>query len=50
MTFEPVVGPITDGIDNAYRVKYGKSPYLTPMSSARARSATIKVMPRDSDT
>src|ERR1700752_5114987 len=33
VTFEPVAGPINDGIDNAYRAKYGKSPYLTPMIS-----------------
>src|SRR5207253_5740444 len=44
--FEPVDGPINDRIDDAYRAKYHGSPYLSPMIGARARSATIKVMPR----
>jgi hypothetical protein len=46
VTFEPVEGPINDRIDDAYRVKYGDSPYLKPMIGARARSATVKVTPR----
>ena len=46
-TFEPVDGPIHDNIDEAYRAKYHASPYLNPMISARARAATIKVIPRD---
>ena len=46
VTFEPVDGPISDRIDDAYRAKYGGSPYLSPMVGARARSATIKVTPR----
>jgi len=45
VTFEPVDGPINDRIDEAYRVKYGDSPYLGPMIGARARAATVKVMP-----
>jgi hypothetical protein len=45
VTFEPVDGPINDRIDAAYRAKYGDSPYLGPMIGARARSATVKVMP-----
>jgi hypothetical protein len=45
VAFEPVDGPINDWIDNAYRAKYHESPYLRPMISARARSATIKVTP-----
>jgi hypothetical protein len=49
VTFEPVDDPINDNIDDDYRAKYGRSPYLAPMISARARSATIKIMPRDSD-
>ncbi len=44
--FEPVDGPINDQIDDAYRAKYKGSPYLKPMIGARARSATVKVMPR----
>ena len=47
VTFEPVNGPINDRIDDAYREKYKGSPYLAPMIGARARSATVKVTPRD---
>lgn len=39
VAFEAVNGPINDRIDDAYREKYKGSPYLTPMISARARSA-----------
>src|SRR5947209_514053 len=46
VTFEPVGGPINDRIDEAYRAKYGSSPYLSPMIGARARSATVKITPR----
>jgi len=46
VTFEPVDGPINDPIDDGYRAKYRGSPYLRPMIGARARSATVKVMPR----
>jgi len=49
VTFEPAEGPINDRIDDAYRAKYRGSPYLDPMIGARARSATVKVMPRESD-
>ena len=49
VTFEPVDGPINDLIDNAYRAKYHGSPYLSPMIGARARSATVKVMPRETN-
>lgn len=45
VTFEPAGGPFQDRIDDAYRAKYKGSPYLKPMIGARARSATIKVMP-----
>ena len=47
VSFEPVEGPINDLIDDAYRAKYKGSPYLNPMIGARARSATVKVMPRE---
>jgi hypothetical protein len=47
VTFEPVIGPINDRIDDAYRVKYQGSPYLAPMIGRRARSATVKIMPAD---
>jgi hypothetical protein len=45
VTFEPVDGPINARIDAAYRPKYRGSPYLSPMIGARARSATVRVMP-----
>lgn len=45
--FEPVDGTIDDRIDDAYRVKYKGSPYLSPMIGTRARSATVKIVPRD---
>jgi hypothetical protein len=44
VTFEPVEGSINDRIDEAYRAKYGGSPYLGPMIGARA--ATVEVLPR----
>ena len=47
VTFEPVDGPINHRIDDAYRAKYRGSPYLSPMIAARARSATVRVMPRE---
>jgi len=47
VTFEPLDGPINDLIDDAYRAKYKGSPYLSPMIGARARSATVKMMPRE---
>jgi len=46
VTFEPIDGPIQDRIDAAYRAKYGGSPYLGPMIGARARAATVEVLPR----
>ena len=33
-------------IDDAYRKKYSDSPYLSSMISNRARSATVKVIPK----
>ena len=48
VTFEPVDGPIQDPIDDAYRAKYQASPYLAPMIADHARSATVKVVPRQS--
>jgi len=47
ITFEPVTGPINDRIDDAYRAKYKGSPYLSPMIGTHARSATVKVTPRE---
>lgn len=47
VTFEPVDGAIQGSIDDAYRAKYKDSPYLSPMIGAQARSATVKLRPRD---
>lgn len=47
VTFEPVDGPVNDPIDDAYRAKYKDSPYLSPMISAGASSATVKITPRE---
>ena len=47
VTFEPLTGPINDRLDDAYRAKYKGSPYLSPMIGADARSATVKVTPRE---
>jgi hypothetical protein len=46
VSFESISGDINDQIDEAYRVKYKGSSYLDPMIGARARSATVKVVPR----
>ena len=45
--FEPVQGDINGLIDEAYKEKYSGSPYLSPMISNRARSATVKITPKD---
>src|SRR5579872_855968 len=47
VAFEPVDGPINDRIDEAYRRKYGASPYLAPMISERARAATVRIFPKN---
>ena len=47
VTFQSVDGPINELVNDAYRAKYHGSPYLSPMIGARARSATVKVMPRE---
>jgi hypothetical protein len=49
VTFHPVDGPVNDLVNDAYRAKYHGSPYLSPMIGARARSATVKVMPRETN-
>ena len=46
VTFDAVDGEINDRIDDAYRGKYGKSPYLKPMVGANARAATVRILPR----
>jgi hypothetical protein len=47
VTFELINGAINDRIDEAYKAKYKGSSYLKPMIGARARSSTVKVMPRE---
>jgi len=47
VAFEPVGGAIQDRIDDAYRAKYEDSEYLPPMIGGRARSATVRVSPRE---
>jgi hypothetical protein len=47
VNFAAVDGPINKRIDEAYRAKYRGNPYLDPMIGARARSATIQIMPRE---
>lgn len=46
VAFEPVAGPVNDHIDDAYRQKYGGSPYLDPMLGASVRAATVRIVPR----
>lgn len=46
VSFEPVEGSINDAIDEAYRAKYHDSLYLPAMVGRRARTATIRILPR----
>lgn len=44
VTFEPVKDVVlSERIDLAYKEKYGKSPYLPPMVSQRAKAATVRI-------
>ena len=45
VTFDPVEGAVLDSIDEAYRAKYRGNQYLERMIGARARSATLGIMP-----
>ena len=47
VSFEPVNDAANDRIDDVYRTKYKGSPYLKPMIGARARAATVKLIPRE---
>src|SRR5207249_2197832 len=49
VTFEPADGAINNRIDDAYRANYKGSEYLSPMIGRRARSAAVKVMPREAN-
>jgi hypothetical protein len=46
VTFEPVEARINDLVDDAYRKKYARSPYVSSMVTDSVRSTTLKVMPR----
>jgi hypothetical protein len=46
VTFSKVEGSVNAQIDEVYRAKYQGSRYLNAMVGARARGATVKVMPR----
>jgi hypothetical protein len=50
VAFEPVDGPVNDQIDDAYRAKYKGSPYLSPMIAPGIRAATVKLLPRESNS
>jgi hypothetical protein len=45
VSFASVEGAVTDRIDDAYRSKYGRSPYLAAMIGAPARAATVRITP-----
>jgi len=47
VAFERVDAAVNEGIDAAYRAKYGRSPYLRAMLAAGPRSTTVRVLPRD---
>ena len=49
VSFEPVEGSILARIDGAYRVKYRTSEYLSPMIGQRARTATVRIVPREAE-
>jgi hypothetical protein len=44
--FEPVQGDINNLVDEAYKKKYNRSPYLSPMISDRARAAAVRIVPK----
>ncbi|MGN7200427.1 DUF2255 family protein [Arthrobacter sp. SAFR-044] len=50
VTFTPAEAAVSDGVDAAYRSKYAGSPYLAPMIGARAKAATVKIAPANSDS
>ena len=51
MTFAPVRelhdAALDARVDDAYRAKYARSPYLAPMIGAAARAATVRITPRE---
>ena len=49
VALEPVEGAINDAIDEAYRAKHRGSSCLNSMISARARTATVRIIPADEE-
>ena len=50
VVFKPVHDEaMDDRIDEAYRAKYTESSYLRPMISDRARTATVRITPRETN-
>jgi hypothetical protein len=47
VAFEPAHGAINDRIDDAYRAKYGSSPFVAAMLDESHRATTLRIMPRD---
>jgi hypothetical protein len=47
VSFEPAAGAPDDRIDEAYRAKYGSSPYVAAMITPDARATTLRINPRD---
>ncbi|MFC9335267.1 DUF2255 family protein [Arthrobacter sp. NPDC057009] len=47
--FVPAGTAALPGVDDAYRQKYGTSPYLAPMIAPGPRSTTLRVTPRSAD-
>ena len=47
VTFEPADGLNKEHTDAAYPRKYRSSPYLGSVIGACARSATVRIMPRE---
>jgi hypothetical protein len=45
VSFASVEGAVVDRIDDAYRSKYGRSPYLARMIGSPARAATVRIAP-----
>ena len=45
--FEQVQGEINIQIDEAYKAKYGNSPFLSSMVSNRAKAATVRIVPKE---
>ncbi|WP_316803717.1 DUF2255 family protein [Pedobacter nototheniae] len=44
VSFETADASINNNIDEAYRTKYSKSPYLASMISDHSKAATIKIL------